>query len=120
ALERIVALAEPAGGCSAGALLHDVGGLVGGGMKVRRTAEHDVIAERERVRAHGRRCPLRVAALVRADVGDVMAPERALDLCEERQRSAAALGAALGGRAHILAPRDRDGRGILVVLVPGI
>src|SRR5262249_52387800 len=100
-LVAIAALPDAARERDAGALLHDVRGLVGGGVQVGALAEGDVVAGRVRVGAHrvaGRRGG---AALVRLHAGDVVATERHLDRVEVRQGATAAGRAARRGRVHV-------------------
>jgi len=89
-LVAIADLADAALELDAAALLDDVGSLVCRGVEVGRPGERDVIADRERARAHRRRALGRRAADVGLDRADVVAAERLLDRREVGQGGRAA------------------------------
>jgi hypothetical protein len=106
ALVDVAALADAALEGDPGALLHDVGGLVGRGVEIGRAAEGDVATGGVGLSAErgaGRRG---LAADVGADVAHVVGAEGPLDLIGEGQGAAGARDAGL---------RDRVDRGGLVV-----
>jgi len=89
-LVGIADLADAALQLHAGTLLDDVRGLVRRGVEVGRSGERDVIADRERARAHRRRALGRRAADVGLDRADIVAAERLLDRREVGQGGRAA------------------------------
>src|SRR4051812_17777738 len=78
-------------------------------MKIRLLCERDAIAARVCLRAHRGRALGRVPSDVRADSADIVAPERALDRVEVRQRSTARA-RAMRRRGVDVAIADRLGR----------
>jgi hypothetical protein len=87
------------------ALLHHVRRLVCRRVQVGRAPERDVVASGECGRAHAAGSRGGPVVGVRLDAGDVVAPERQLDLVEERQRTAAPRGSLRRQRVHRLGPR---------------
>jgi hypothetical protein len=92
----------------AAARLHDVRGLVRGGVQIGRTAERDVAVGGERGGAELARRGRGRTVGVRADPGDVVLAEALRDLRAERQLATRALHAARGGGHRWIASGARD------------
>ena len=83
---------------NAAALLHHVRGLVRRRMEARRPSERDIVAGRERLRAHGRGRFARLCTGMSLHPTHVMATEGLLDRLEMGKRTAATACASLGRR----------------------